>query len=166
MGTQALEHLFLAKGKDWEEAKALVVHFLKAYQLLRYDTFSIERIINGEEETFFTNLELGVERNKKALKKFIEELKREGYNSFEDTLELPQGYLSKIFHLIAHLLDGFFGIDSYFYNLLEDSHWVSIALMEKIKNYPKEYYLIEVKGFIEKPLSMFEILSPKKFLER
>ncbi len=158
--------MFLSKGKNEEEALKVVTSFLEKYQLLRYDTYSIEKIIPGSENIFWSELEEALEKNKRTLENFTKELNKEGYTLLSELVDLPQGYLSKLFHLIAHILDGFFGIDSYFFNLLEDSHWVSKPLFEKIKRKPEEYYLIKLRGYIEKPVSMFEILSPKKFLER
>ena len=52
-------------------------------------------------------------------------------------------------HVITHLLDGFFGIDSYFYNLVEDSHWVSEELRATIKTSPSRYWLIAVEADFE-----------------
>ena len=42
----------------------------------------------------------------------------------EDFHNIKQGYLSKTLHILSHFLDGFIGIDSYFYNLIDDSHWL------------------------------------------
>lgn len=163
---QSFHHLFLSKGKNKEEAFRGVATFLERYQLLRYDRYLIDKIIRASEESFFNELNRALEKNKKILENFISELQQEGFTTLSDLLTLPQGYLSKVFHLIAHLLDGFFGIDSYFFNLLEDSHWVSKPLLEEIKREADKFYLIKVKGIIEKPVTMFEILNPKKFLER
>ncbi len=52
---------------------------------------------------------------------------------------MPQGYKSKMLHVITHFLDGFFGIDTFFYNLEEDSHWVSEELQKKIAEAPTYY---------------------------
>lgn len=109
-------------------------------------------------------MEQALRKKRDILENFIKELSEEGYTLLSELKELPQGYLSKVFHLIAHFLDGFFGIDSYFYNLLEDSHWISQPLLKKIKKEPQRFYLIEVIAFLEKPISMFEILTPKRFL--
>src|SRR4030043_54062 len=69
-------------------------------------------------------------------------------NILKDLQELPQGYKSKILHVITHLLDGFFGIDTYFYNLEEDSHWVSEELKEKIKTNPPIFWLLSLEAQI------------------
>ncbi|MCD6549031.1 MAG: hypothetical protein J7K10_06135 [Thermodesulfobacterium sp.] len=84
-------------------------------------------------ERFWEILEYGIEKNKEALLNFLKELKREGFSKIEDILEISQGYLSKVFHIIVHLVDGFFSIDSTFYNLIEDSHSLSKALRKEIK---------------------------------
>ncbi|MEZ0344633.1 MAG: hypothetical protein ABWJ99_07550 [Caldimicrobium sp.] len=166
MAKQGFHHLFLSKGENKEEALKVVITFLEKYQLLRYERYAVDKIIQASEDGFFDELAQALEKNKNILENFISELMKEGFTALSDLLTLPQGYLSKVFHLIAHLLDGFFGIDSFFFNLLEDSHWVSKPLLEKIKKEPDKFYLIKITGFIEKPVSMFEILSPKKFLER
>jgi len=166
MEKQAFYHLFLVKTPTQEKAKSGVEEFLKKYQLLRYESFSVEEIFHAKEEAFFRELERGLKKNEETLKNFLQELSEEGYTSLFELQNLPQGYLSKVLHLIAHLLDGFFGIDSYFYNLIEDSHRISPSLLKALKENPEEYYLVKVKGLITKPVSMFELLSPKKFLER
>ncbi len=163
---QGFNHLFLSRGENKEEALKVVTSFLEKYQLIHYDRYSVDEIIQACEEEFFKELSYGLEKNKRILENFINEVQKEGFSALSDLLALPQGYLSKILHLIAHLIDGFFGIDSYFFNLLEDSHWVSQPLFEKIKREPDKFYLIKITGFLEKPVYMFEILSPKKFLEK
>ena len=79
---------------------------------------------------------------------FLDSLKDEGFSTLEDLHGLEQGYASKIFHTIAHLLDGFIGIDSHFYNLEEDSHGISPDLEQKILAAPDNYWILRVKGRI------------------
>ena len=79
---------------------------------------------------------------------FLENLKEEGFESLEDIRSLEKGYLSKILHTIAHLQDGFIGIDSRFYNLEEDSHGVSRHLQQKIAATPHNYWILRVTGRI------------------
>jgi len=40
------------------------------------------------------------------------------------------------------MLDGFIGIDSVFYNLAEDSHWLSAPLRKTIEQHPEHYWLV------------------------
>ena len=50
---------------------------------------------------------------------------------------------------MAHLLDGFFGIDSQFYNLPEDSHWLGESLRKQIETGPAEFWLVRVAATLE-----------------
>lgn len=161
-------HLFLTKANGKHQAIENIKNFLDKYQLVRYDFFEIDEtsIIEASSDNFWEVLELGLKENKEILLRFLVELKNEGYSKLEDILELPQGYLSKILHLIAHLVDGFFGIDSAFYNLIEDSHFLSEALRRKIRENPDEFYLLKVKAYIKEPLYKFELLSPKSFFKK
>jgi len=63
---------------------------------------------------------------------------------FEDIQQMGQGYQSKIFHTIAHLLDGFFGIDTLLYNLEDDSHWLSAERRRQIEAAPHTCWLMKV----------------------
>jgi hypothetical protein len=88
--------------------------------------------------------------NRQVLQKLIGELQAAGINDFNDLSAMPQGFQSKIFHTMAHLLDGFFGIDSRFYNLQEDSHWLSASLRRQIEaGPPEEFWLITVVATLE-----------------
>jgi hypothetical protein len=60
----------------------------------------------------------------------------------EDLLALKPGYPSKVLHILTHMLDGFIGIDSAFYNLVEDSHWLSEPLRTTILRNPEGYWLV------------------------
>ena len=58
---------------------------------------------------------------------------------------MGQGYESKVLHIITHLVDGFFGADTVFYNLEEDSHWLSDKLTDKIKEQPEKFWLLKIE---------------------
>lgn len=165
---QEIIHFFLAKGENSKQVIEIVKNFLEKYELVRYDFFEIEEssIFSGVSKEFWEKLNFGIEKNKEILTNFLSELKNEGFSKLEDILEIPQGYLSKVFHIIAHLVDGFFGIDSVFYNLIEDSHFLSESLKREIKEKPREFYLIKVKAYLKEPLYKFELLSPKSFFKR
>ena len=90
---------------------------------------------------------------------FINELTGCGVNRLDDIKNLEQGYKSKTLHTIAHLLDGFFGIDSCFFNLIEDSHWLSAALKDKIMENPGQYWLVEAHPVFEASQPDRDILS-------
>ena len=43
--------------------------------------------------------------------------------------------------------DGFIGIDSYFYNLIDDSHWLPQATAKAIQKDPNHYWLLHIDCF-------------------
>ena len=75
----------------------------------------------------------------------IDHLKDEGIVSLDQLAGLAQGYATKVFHTLAHMVDGFIGVDSVFYNLIEDSHQVSAPLAASIRNAPGEFWLVPVR---------------------
>jgi hypothetical protein len=161
------EHIFLVEAESPEQALSQVVKFLSSYQLVRYDRFEVKReeIISVHDERFWEVLEKGLQKNYEILQGFIGELKSEGYQLVDDLRSLPQGYLSKLVHLIAHFVDGFFSVDSYFYNLIEDSHFLSPYLKRRILIGRQNFYLIPAIGYFAEKIHPFEMLSPRKFLK-
>ncbi len=169
MTSQAFIHFFLIDGINFTEAKEKVANFLDKYQLVNYDKYHIDtkESFIATDKIFWTYLENALAKNKSILKDYLNQLSQEGaISSIFDVENIPQGYLSKLFHLIAHLVDGFFGIDSYFYNLIEDSHFISPVLMKKLKEDPSKYFLIKVLAQFYEPTYYFELLSPKKFFKK
>jgi len=141
-------HEFLVNGDTLETCQNKTAHFLRTNQLampLKFD-FLEKRIIRADESSFLQRINQGIMENKIVLRDFISELKKENFNQVEGLADIPQGYLSKTLHTIAHLLDGFFGIDAYFFNLVEDSYFISCTLFEKINNEPNFYYIISVEA--------------------
>jgi hypothetical protein len=161
------EHIFLVEAESPEQALSQVVKFLSSSQLVRYDRFKVKReeIISVQGERFWEVLEKGLQKNYEILQGFIGELKSEGYQLVDDLKSLPQGYLSKLVHLIAHFVDGFFSVDSYFYNLIEDSHFLSPYLKRQMLIGRQNFYLIPAIGYFEKKIHPFEMLSPRKFFK-
>jgi hypothetical protein len=161
------EHIFLVEAESHEQALSQVVKFLSSYQLVRYDRFEVKRegIISVQDERFWEVLEKGLQKNYEILQGFIGELKSEGYQLVDDLRSLPQGYLSKLLHLIAHFVDGFFSVDSYFYNLIEDSHFLSLYLKRRMLRVRQNFYLIPAIGYFEEKIHPFEMFSPRKFLK-
>ncbi len=161
------EHIFLVEAESPEQALSQVVKFLSSYQLVRYDRFKVKReeIISVQDERFWEVLEKGLQKNYEILQGFIWELKAEGYQLVDDLRSLPQGYLSKLVHLIAHFVDGFFSVDSYFYNLIEDSHFLSPYLKRQMLIGRQNFYLIPAIGYFEEKIHPFEMLSPRKFFK-
>ena len=114
--------------------------------------------VRGTAENFQSRLREGLAANKRILQELLGNLKEEGFVSLEDLQSLEKGYLSKILHIVAHLQDGFIGIDSRFYNFEEDSHSVSRNLRQKIASSPDNYWILKVKGritsVVEDPLDL------------
>ncbi len=140
-----VQHFFLVKSDDLESGWKKVKAFLKGYELIHYDDIKLLKndSISSQNPEFNELLSRLLRKNKSFLQKSLDELKDEGYCTTDDLKELPQGYLSKFLHGIVHFLDGFYGVDSYFYNLEEGSHWVSMPLLRKIKKGEK-FWLLKV----------------------
>jgi hypothetical protein len=163
------EHIFLVETESHEQVLSQVVKFLSSYQLVRYDRFEVKRegIISVQDERFWEVLEKGLQKNYEILQDFIGELKSKGSQSVDDLRSLPQGYLSKLVHLIAHFVDGFFSVDSYFYNLIliEHSHFLSPYLKRRMLRVRQNFYLIPAIGYFEEKIHPFEMFSPRKFFK-
>lgn len=142
------EHHLLALAPDALRAAEAGRRFFARTQLVRYDVVDVDEgaVLTATDSGFWPTLEELVTRNHRVLQGIIDELKRAGIRTLDDLLSLPQGYQSKLAHTAAHLLDGFFGIDSVFFSLVEDSHWVSSPLRREIRQNPEEYYLLPVRG--------------------
>lgn len=112
-------HEILAEGQDFETCKRKVLHFFHNYQLVRYSRIDVleGESIQASNPVFWERLEKAILNNRRVLQNLIAELEDEGIKALKELNKLPQGYKSKMLHTITHLLDGFFGIDTYFYNL-------------------------------------------------
>jgi hypothetical protein len=143
-------HLILVKGESFEKCKENMLYFFNKYQLVKYSKINIviNESIPSHDEQFYNKLDEALKKNKEILSELIRELKDEGINTLNDIEKLPQGYMTKILHTATHFLDGFFGIDTYFYNLEEYSHWVSEKLLEQIKKGIKPCWLIFIEAEI------------------
>jgi len=168
MGTLEISHDILVAGPDFAACRQQVNHFFARTLLVRYDDVQVlkDASINGLNENFWPAIDAGLAANKNVLGDFLESLKQEGFASLDDLQSLEKGYLSKTLHTIAHLLDGFIGIDSRFYNLEEDSHTVSRQMQQKIAAAPGHYWIVRVKGRIvssgEDPLDALRTFEEKK----
>ena len=130
-------HSFLVSGQHSEDCKAQIDSFFEKTTLVQYDKISIDNdaIVNGGNEQFSERLKKGLDRNQAVLAKFIDELKATGFEKRSDLPSLKQGYPSKVLHIIAHFLDGFISIDTAFYNLIDDSHWISEKTKEQLTSH-------------------------------
>ena len=142
------------------QARQQAAHFMNTTQLIVYQSTTIkdEEIHSGTWKHFWVEIEAGIATNRAFCNTLLKELQDTGLNKPEDLLAIQPGYSSKLLHILAHMLDGFIGIDSVFYNLVEDSHWLSDSLRATIRLKPKSYWLVPVwHGAVTSSL-----LHPKK----
>lgn len=148
-----ITHKILAMEPDFEKSAGHVLRFLERTTLVRYDAARVvaDQSCSGADPRFWPWLEQGLADNRQVLTKLIGELRTAGTREFSDLISLPQGFQSKIFHTMAHLLDGFFGIDSQFYSLPEDSHWLGDNMRRQIEADPEDFWLVTVVGTLKSP---------------
>jgi hypothetical protein len=143
-----VKHIILVEGDTLETCKSYVLNFFEQTSLVHYDRITIEdEILSANDPAFKAKLENGLKKNKTTLIRFIDELGASGFKKKCDLIDLNQGYQSKILHIIAHFLDGFIGIDSVFYNLIDDSHWLSDETRDKIEQQPDRFRLLSLKCY-------------------
>ncbi len=142
-----ISHYFLLRSQSLQLAARHVERYLAGNQLISYAEFFVrpEEILNGSDAEFWPTLEQGLEANAAFGRRMLDHLKEEGLTTLDQLLELQQGYATKILHTLTHLLDGFIGVDSVLYNLVEDSHRVSEVLAAAIRTTPLEYWLVPVR---------------------
>ena len=143
-------HEILVKGSDFEVCKTNLLQFFEKYQLVRYSHIHIlgNESLSAANSRFEESLQNAILKNYQIVHDLIKELQVEGVSTLNDLEHLPQGYKSKMLHVITHFLDGFFGIDTYFYNLADDSHWVTEEFREKIHAAPSCYWLLSIEASI------------------
>jgi hypothetical protein len=141
-------HEFLSEGADLSTCTRRLFTFLENYQLVRYRRVEVveKSCLSASHGSFPGRLDNSLEVNRQRIRSFLEELRQEGVEGLADLENLPQGYQSKTLHTLTHLLDGFFGIDSHFYNLIEGSHGVSAGLKKKIDSDPGGYRLLALRA--------------------
>ena len=146
-------HKILAMEPDLEKSSGHVLRFLDRTTLVHYDAVRVvaDQSCSATDPRFWPWLEQGLADNRRVLTQLIGELRGAGTKEFSDLPAMPQGFQSKIFHTMAHLLDGFFGIDSQFYSLPEDSHWLGESLRKQIEASPEEFWLVTVVATLESP---------------
>ncbi len=146
-------HQVLVTAPSIENGIAQVEVFFINTLLVKYDKIDIdkEKCLRGDETAFQEVLDNSIKENRKTLAEFIKEFERTGISTVSNLNALKQGYPSKLLHIIAHFLDGFIGIDSVFYNLIEESHWVSDAMLQTIATNPENFQLIHLNGYSSSP---------------
>lgn len=149
-GKSRYYHEILVKGQDFAFSRKRVLQFFERYQLVRYSHITIAEntSLPATSPDFEERLNKAILNNRRIVTKLTEELEKEGVRTLHDLSELPQGFSTKMLHVITHFLDGFFGIDTYFYNLEEDSHWVSEKARRRILETPSNYRLLSVEAEI------------------
>ena len=147
------QHNILVGGKSFAHCNQQVQKFFDLTSLVIYDCIEIRKqtSVSGLDAGFLELIDQAQQKNKAIAKRLIVEISNSGIKKTEDLINIKQGYLSKTFHLLSHFLDGFIGIDSYFYNLLDDSHWLSTETRQLIEMTPAHYWLIHVEGFTTTP---------------
>lgn len=132
---------------------AQVNRFFDKTTLVIYDKIIVnnEQSLSGTEKNFWSNLEAAEQNNRSIIAGLVDELHQNGILSLQDVGTIEQGYVSKTFHILSHFIDGFIGIDSYFYNLLDDSHWVPKKTIEFINQCPAGYWLIHLDCYAAGP---------------
>ncbi|MGD9948245.1 MAG: hypothetical protein AB7U29_07155 [Desulfobulbus sp.] len=147
-----ISHYFLVRSQSGQSAAQHVERYLSGNQLISYAEFFVqpEEVLGGDHKKFWDTLGFGLAANDIFARRMLEHLKEEGVTTLDQLMNLKQGYATKVLHTLTHLLDGFIGIDSVFYNLVEDSHWVSEELSVAIRGHVADYWLVPVRtGMLE-----------------
>ncbi len=148
MTSLTVTHRLLVDGPDLATCRQRVERFFARTILVKYDTLRIapERAFVATEPGFWQEVEEGLAANRATVAALLDELKGTGTTALDDLATLPQGYASKTLHTVAHIMDGFIGIDSHFYNLCADSHWLSDRERRRIEADPAGHWLLHVEA--------------------
>lgn len=147
------QHNVLVAGESFANCCDQVQRFFDLTSLVIYDCIQVidDKCRSGLDRDFFEVVDAAEQKNRSTLNTLIDELKQTGAGSIDDLRQLEHGYPSKVLHVISHLLDGFIGIDSHFYNLPADSHWLSEEAKAAIRQDPANYWLIHIDCFSATP---------------
>ncbi|MEW6419452.1 MAG: hypothetical protein AB1480_15285 [Nitrospirota bacterium] len=104
LGKTKFYHEILTKGSDFETCKKRVLHFFQNYQLVRYSNIVIieEDSLTASSLGFRDRLQKAILKNNQILHDLIKELQDENITTLDDLKKLPQGYKSKMLHVITH----------------------------------------------------------------
>jgi len=140
--------VFLVDADTYAQGCEKVTLFLDKTALVRYENivFNSDLSCSASDPIFWEIVNNGLEKNKQSIIALIDELQESGYSQLTELAGMKQGYESKVLHTLVHLLDGFIGVDSSFYNLIEDSHLLNDSLRQKIKQTPNRYQLLQVNA--------------------
>lgn len=144
----SIEHFMLVNGADLDSCSQRVRNFFNKSQLVHYDLVEVDRekSVHGTDPGFENALNMAIAKNHAILADLLNKLKGEGYTEMGHLLELPQGFQSKLLHTMCHLLDGFFGVDSRFFDIDEISNWLTENRRQQIHKSPEECWLIHVNA--------------------
>lgn len=147
------QHNILLGGESFAHCSDQVHKFFDLTSLVIYDCIEIkeDKSFSGLDVDFFQQIELAQQKNEQRIKRLIEELHQSGVKKTQDFINIEQGYISKTVHLLSHFLDGFIGIDSNFYNLLDDSHRLVADTRKIITQNPAHYWFLHVDGYTTTP---------------
>jgi hypothetical protein len=147
------QHKVLVHGETFEHSLNHVNRYFDSTTLVVYDRIEPrhEQSLSALDASFFKELRAAEAKNRATLEGLLDNLRENGIVTMEDVGTMEQGYVSKIFHILSHFVDGFIGIDSYFYNLLDDSHWLPGNTAVSIEQSPESFWLIHLDCYAEIP---------------
>ena len=150
---QIAQHKVLAAGDSFETCCRQVSRFFDLTSLVKYDTIRVvdDQCRSGGDADFFDLLTRAEQKNRVRVASLAAELEQTGARTVADLKTLEHGYPSKVLHVLTHFLDGFIGIDSFFYNLPDDSHWVSRERADHIRANSAHYWLIHIDCYSASP---------------
>ena len=146
---QIAEHKILLSGESLGHCRKQVVNYFNRTTLVTYDFVQVieDKSSSGLDVTFLEDISRAEELNRAETRRLIEELKENDILSIDSLLHIHQGYESKLLHILSHMLDGFIGIDSRFFNLIDDSHWLTEKTASAIGKNPKHFWLLHLDCF-------------------
>ena len=139
-------HTLLVSGEDLPACTKRALHFFESTKLVHYDHIEIinKHSCSALSDRFQPLLAEALQKNRDKLKSLVAELQTEGFTTLSDMVHLPHGYHSKILHTIAHMTDGFFGIDAAFFDLDESSYQLSAKRKLEIKQQPDMCWILTI----------------------
>ena len=146
---QISQHKMLLAGDSFDHCRDQVHKFFDLTSLVIYDCIeAIEsKSFSSLDTAFFDRIVAAENQNRRMVQGLIDELVKAKIQKTVDLINVEQGYLSKTLHILSHFLDGFIGIDSYFYNLIDDSHWLSPTTAKAIHENPHHFWLLHIDCF-------------------
>jgi hypothetical protein len=147
------EHKMLLTGDSFDHCSEQVHKFFDLTSLVIYDCIEAveSQSCSSLDAGFFDQIITAENHNRRMVQDLIDELLKAKIERTEDFLHIEQGYLSKTLHILSHFLDGFIGIDSYFYNLIDDSHWLPPTTVQAIHDKAHHFWLLHINCFATTP---------------